>query len=114
MKLLISLTRSLASLPSRISAAPAVRAPFPKTQIRTMTTTGIPGDTRRDQCTLSNYDCWRTKHTIADLFIDFKNQKLDGTVTLQLESLTEKESKSIILDTSFLEVTSINVNGQLA
>lgn len=114
MKLLVSLTRSLASLPSRISVTAAVRAPFPKTQIRKMTTTENTGWGRRDQCTLSNYDCWKTKHTIADLFIDFKNQKLDGTVTLQLESLTEKESKSIILDTSFLEVTSINVNGQLA
>ncbi|EHL01211.1 Metalloproteases (zincins), catalytic [Glarea lozoyensis ATCC 20868] len=65
----------------------------------------------RDPNTLSNYNNWRTKHTIADLDIDFKQQRLTGTVTLQLESITEKESEEIILDTSFLDIQEISVNG---
>lgn len=65
----------------------------------------------RDPNTLSNYNHWRTKHTIADLAIDFKKQRLSGTVTLQLESLTEKESDEVILDTSFLDITTISVGG---
>lgn len=65
----------------------------------------------RDPNTLSNYNCWKTKHTIADLAIDFKTQKLAGSVTLHLESATEKASEEIILDTSFLDVQDISVNG---
>ncbi|KAH8676764.1 putative leukotriene A-4 hydrolase like protein [Tricladium varicosporioides] len=65
----------------------------------------------RDPNTLSNYNNWVTKHTIADLAIDFKKQRLVGTVTLQLESITEKESEEIILDTSFLDVKDISVDG---
>ncbi|KAG9238425.1 putative leukotriene A-4 hydrolase like protein [Amylocarpus encephaloides] len=65
----------------------------------------------RDPNTLSNYNNWVTKHTIADLAIDFKKQCLSGIVTLQLESITEKESEEIILDTSFLDVQEISVNG---
>lgn len=65
----------------------------------------------RDPNTLSNYNNWKTQHTIADLTIDFKKQRLHGTVTLQLESITDKESEEIILDTSFLDVQTISVNG---
>ena len=68
----------------------------------------------RDPNTLSNYNNWKTKHTIADLAIDFKKQRLAGTVTLKLESITEKESEEIILDTSFLDVSSVKVNGKAA
>ncbi len=65
----------------------------------------------RDPNTLSNYNYWKTKHTIADLAIDFKKQRLTGSVTLQLDSLTEKASEEITLDTSFLDITEITVNG---
>jgi len=65
----------------------------------------------RDPNTLSNYNSWKTKHTIADLAIDFKKQRLTGAVTLQLESLTEKESEEIVLDTSFLDIKDIALNG---
>ena len=64
----------------------------------------------RDPNTLSNYNNWKTKHTIADLAIDFRKQRLTGTVTLQLESITANESEEIILDTSFLDVQDISVN----
>jgi len=35
----------------------------------------------RDPNTLSNYNHWKTKHTIADLAIDFKKQRLHGAVS---------------------------------
>jgi leukotriene-A4 hydrolase len=66
----------------------------------------------RDPNTLSNYNNWLTKHTIVDLAIDFKKQVLHGTVTLQLESRTDKESKEIILDTSFIDVKDISINAK--
>ena len=66
--------------------------------------------TPRDPNTLSNYNDYRTKHTIADFAIDFKAQKLSGTVTLELESITGT-SEEIILDTSFLDIKGIKVNG---
>lgn len=65
----------------------------------------------RDPNTLSNYNHWLTKHTIADLAIDFKAQRLSGSVTLNLESLTDSESEEIVLDTSFLDVKDISING---
>jgi leukotriene-A4 hydrolase len=76
-------------------------------QVRTMATINKP----RDPNTLSNYNNWKTKHTVAELAIDFNKQRLTGTVTLQLESITEKESEEIILDTSFLNIQDISVNG---
>lgn len=77
---------------------------------RTMATTNMP----RDPNTLSNYNNWRTKNTIADFTIDFKKQRLTGFVDLQLESITDKESEEIILDTSFLDITAIEINGTKA
>jgi len=66
----------------------------------------------RDPCTLSNYNNWLTKHTTVDVAVDFKRKVLHGTVTLQLESRTDKESKEIILDTSFLDIKEISVDSQ--
>jgi leukotriene-A4 hydrolase len=65
----------------------------------------------RDPNTLSNYNNWTTKHTKAELAIDFENQKLTGNVTLDLESITDSESEEIILDSSYLNVTDIFLNG---
>ncbi|KAK6584236.1 hypothetical protein PZA11_003966 [Diplocarpon coronariae] len=65
----------------------------------------------RDPTTVSNYNYWKTKHTIADFAIDFKKQRLTGTVTLQLESVTDKDSEDIVLDTSFLDISDISLNG---
>ncbi|KAF4636363.1 hypothetical protein G7Y89_g1744 [Cudoniella acicularis] len=78
-----------------------------KMLVRTMASLSTP----RDPNTLSNYENWRTKHTIADLAIDFKKQSLTGTVTLELESITEKKSEEIVLDTSFLDIKDISLNG---
>lgn len=64
----------------------------------------------RDPSTLSNYGAWRTRHTTATFKIDFEDQSLKGNVVLQLESQTDKESKEVILDTRYLDISSINVN----
>ncbi|KAL5090246.1 peptidase family M1 domain-containing protein [Trichoderma afarasin] len=64
----------------------------------------------RDPTTLSNYGAWRTRHTTANFNIDFENKRLKGSVVLQLESQTDKESKEIILDSRFVNVSSVNVN----
>ncbi|KAL1856924.1 Leucyl aminopeptidase yscIV [Diaporthe australafricana] len=64
----------------------------------------------RDPSTVSNYDAWRTKHTTASLKLDFEEKVLRGVVTLELESQTDRESKEIILDSSYLKVNSVKVN----
>jgi leukotriene-A4 hydrolase len=79
----------------------------PQSSIRKMASINMP----RDHNTLSNYNNWKTRHTIANLAIDFKKQCLAGTVILQLESITEKESEEITLDTSFLDIQEVSVNG---
>jgi leukotriene-A4 hydrolase len=65
----------------------------------------------RDPNTLSNYNNWKTKHTIAEFAIDFQKKCLSGIVTLHLESITDNQSDEIILDTSFLDITSVSING---
>ncbi|CAM1501099.1 Fc.00g102610.m01.CDS01 [Cosmosporella sp. VM-42] len=64
----------------------------------------------RDPSTLSNYGAWRTRHTTANFKLDFEEKRLKGSVVLQLESQTDRESKEIILDTRFLDISSISVN----
>jgi leukotriene-A4 hydrolase len=65
----------------------------------------------RDPNTLSNYNNWTTRHTKAELAVDFETQRLTGNVTLDLESITESESEEIVLDSSYLDVTDISLNG---
>jgi leukotriene-A4 hydrolase len=55
-----------------------------------------------------------TRHTAANYEIDFEGRKLKGGVVLTLESLTDKESKEIILDTSFLSISDVSINGNKA
>lgn len=64
----------------------------------------------RDPSTLSNYGAWRTKHTTANFKIDFDRKCLKGSVILQLESQTEKESTEVILDSRFVKVSSVSIN----
>jgi leukotriene-A4 hydrolase len=65
---------------------------------------------RRDPSTLSNYDAWITRHTTVNLQVDFVAKRLEGSVELELESLTDKASKEIVLDTTALKVTSVKVD----
>ncbi|KAK7908224.1 hypothetical protein PG985_015527 [Apiospora marii] len=64
----------------------------------------------RDPNTLSNYGAWLTKHTTVNFKINFEKQRLEGSVSLDLESLTDKESNEIILDTTALDVSSVKLN----
>jgi leukotriene-A4 hydrolase len=64
----------------------------------------------RDPNTLANYNEWRTKHTTANLTVDFGAKCLRGSVILELESQTDKASNEIILDSSYLNLKSINLN----
>ncbi|MCJ1328022.1 hypothetical protein MMC10_004697 [Thelotrema lepadinum] len=63
----------------------------------------------RDPTTVSNYDRFRTRHIAANFNIDFAKEQLRGKVILDLEVL--KKSNEIVLDTSYLDVTDIKVDG---
>lgn len=58
----------------------------------------------RDPNTLSNYHNFATRHTKATFEVDFKERVLKGGVQLIVESLNEKETKEIVLDTRFVFV----------
>ncbi|OKL60722.1 Leukotriene A-4 hydrolase-like protein [Talaromyces atroroseus] len=68
----------------------------------------------RDPNTLSNYTAWRSRHVTANLEIDFANKRLAGNVVHQLVSKTKAETREIILDTSFLDILGVKVNGKTA
>ena len=76
--------------------------------IRNMNTTS------RDPNTLSNYNDWRTTHTTANFHVLFDEQRLKGRVSLDLKSTTDAETKEIILDSSYLDISEVKVNGQLS
>lgn len=113
--------------PSSILSAVSSRACPPAKTLHSIPTTAIiiharvharvharyfytPNMPARDPTTASNYDAWRTKHTTANLTIDFKAKALRGVVTLELESQTDKASHEIILDSSHVTVSSVQVN----
>jgi len=74
---------------------------------RAMATSSLP----RDPNTLANYNHWLTKHTRAEFTINFKDQKLAGNVTLHLESTTANEAEEIVLDTSYLDINGVTIDG---
>jgi len=65
----------------------------------------------RDPNTLSNYDDFKTTHTVANLSIDFSKEQLAGNVTLILEAAAGVETGEITLDTSYLDVLDVNLGG---
>ncbi|KAF2019363.1 putative leukotriene A-4 hydrolase like protein [Aaosphaeria arxii CBS 175.79] len=69
-------------------------------------------NTPRDPNTLSNYHNFITRHTSASFDIDFEKRVLKGGVVLTLESLTDAETKEIVLDTSFLDISDVKIDGQ--
>uniref|UniRef100_L2FMZ9 Leukotriene a-4 hydrolase n=1 Tax=Colletotrichum fructicola (strain Nara gc5) TaxID=1213859 RepID=L2FMZ9_COLFN len=98
---------SKASIPLRTAFT---RVANPASRAAAFATTAKMAAANRDPNTLSNYGAWLTKHTTANLTIDFKDKCLKGSVTLELESLTDKESKEIVLDSSFLSIKGVKVN----
>ncbi|KAL1606032.1 Leucyl aminopeptidase yscIV [Nothophoma quercina] len=70
--------------------------------------------TPRDPNTLSNYHNFVTKHTSVDFEIDFEHKILSGAVGLDLESLTDENVKEVVLDSSFLDISEVKVDGKTA
>ncbi|KAL2221446.1 leukotriene A-4 hydrolase [Thermoascus aurantiacus ATCC 26904] len=66
----------------------------------------------RDPNTLSNYNNWVSTHVTANLDILFDQQKLVGNVIHKLKSITNGESRDIILDTNHLNIGEVKVNGK--
>ncbi|KAI5462450.1 peptidase family M1-domain-containing protein [Mariannaea sp. PMI_226] len=66
----------------------------------------------RDPSTLSNYTAWRTKHTTADLKVSFEEKCLHGSVTLHLQSQTDRESNEVILDSRYVDISSVSVDSK--
>jgi leukotriene-A4 hydrolase len=71
-------------------------------------------NTPRDPNTLSNYNHWRTAHTTTSFEILFDKQKLRGCVVHKLKSITDSETKEIILDSSYLDISEVQVDGKSA
>ncbi len=67
----------------------------------------------RDASSLSNYNAWKTVHTTLNWTCDFTKSILHGSVTLQLQrrhrgDITVKE---IVLDTSYLDIKTVRIDG---
>ena len=68
----------------------------------------------RDPNTLSNYNNFITVHVETNLDINFDRKTISGNVSLRLKSITDSLSKEILLDTSFLNVRNVALNGRKA
>ncbi|MCJ1246033.1 hypothetical protein MMC30_003237 [Trapelia coarctata] len=68
----------------------------------------------RDPNTLSNYDDFKTTHTVANLNIDFSKEQLAGNVILTLEAAAGVKTREITLDSSHLDVLDVEVGGSPA
>ena len=66
----------------------------------------------RDPNTLSNYNSFRTTHTTTNFAIDYEQKILKGNVVLNLKSVTDAETKEILLDTSHLDIRNVQVDGR--
>ena len=68
----------------------------------------------RDPNTLSNYNNWRSTHITANFDILFDQQKLVGNVVHRIKSITNAESREILLDTSHLDIGDVKVDGKVS
>ena len=66
----------------------------------------------RDPNTLSNYNNFLTTHTTVNFNIDFGKKVVGGNVVLTLKSITDAAAKEILLDTSFLNVKNVILDGK--
>ncbi|KAL0249760.1 leukotriene A-4 hydrolase/aminopeptidase [Cryptococcus tetragattii IND107] len=67
----------------------------------------------RDPATLSNYLAIVTKHIGLDWTIDWDKQVFGGSATLKLEA-REDGVKEVVLDSSHLDVSNVEVDGEVA
>lgn len=65
----------------------------------------------RDPNTLSNYQDWVTTHTTAHFDVDFEKKTLSGNVVLNLKPTNKHEEPEILLDTSYLDIRGVSLNG---
>lgn len=65
----------------------------------------------RDPNTLSNYNNFLTTHTVANFEVDFERKNLQGNVILSLLSISDAETKEILLDTSHLDIKEVSIKG---
>lgn len=65
-----------------------------------------------DASSCSNYTQWKTVHNALDVNIDFEKEALEGKATLTLEAIAPCDE--IVLDTSYLDIRSIEVDGRTA
>ena len=66
----------------------------------------------RDPNTLSNYNNFLTTHTTVHFSIDFEKKNIGGDVALTLKSITNGVAKEILLDTSFLNIKNVILDGK--
>jgi leukotriene-A4 hydrolase len=66
----------------------------------------------RDPNTLSNYNNWLTTHSTAKFDILFEEQRLRGHIEHKLKSITNSESKEILLDSSHVDISDVHVDGK--
>lgn len=66
----------------------------------------------RDPNTLSNYNNFLTTHTTVDFNIDFEKKSIGENVALTLKSITNGVPREILLDTSFLNVKNVVLDGK--
>ncbi|KAJ9110685.1 hypothetical protein QFC19_001514 [Naganishia cerealis] len=66
----------------------------------------------QDQATLSNYHEVRNLHTHLDWTIDWNEQLIGGTATLSMKPETDKAVGKVVLDTSYLDVRQVQVDGE--
>jgi len=62
-----------------------------------------------DGCSLSNSDAFRVNHTKLHFKVFFDAKRLSGTVEFDLERI--HETPDLVLDTSYLEIDAVTVNG---
>ena len=83
--------------------------PTSTSSLRRMTLKANPP---RDPNTLSNYNNFLTTHTAVNFNIDFEKKVVGGKVLLTLKSLSDSAAKEILLDTSFLNVKDVLLDGK--
>lgn len=75
----------------------------PKAMITRPEAANVSINSPRDPNTLSNYNNWKTTHTSVDFRINFERKTLSGEVKLNLQSITDAETREIVLDTRYFQ-----------
>lgn len=63
-----------------------------------------------DPSTQSNYKAFTVHHSTLDLDVSFEKKRLIGSITFQLKTL--EPAHHLTLDTSFLDIKKVTINGQ--